>query len=391
MTQSKALDLPVELSFVIPCLNESLCLGSVLRECFSAGRNCDCTFEVLVADNGSTDGSVQIAQEFGARVVQVRRKGYGEALMAGIDASYGQFVIMGDADGTYAFSDAPLFLALLRAGNDLVMGNRFKGYIEKGAMPVLHQYLGNPVLSFLGRIFFGVPVGDFHCGLRAFSKSSICALNLRSSGMEFASEMVIKACLTGLSVQEVPTVLRLDNPLRRPHLRTWRDGWRHLRFMFSFSPKYSFIPLAIFFGFVSFAMLMMYAFELGSFTGVNTLVLASFTFVAFLSLVSEYLSSKASVVLSLRQGRSMRHSSTASISSLYSEHAINRLFRISASSFLVGLVVLLLAFCVLPPDPSLRGVSISLFVSFALVSVAFYSYLLASRLSTASALGLANR
>jgi len=388
MPHKETLNLAVELSFVIPCLNESLCLDSVLRECFAAGHDCGCTYEVLVADNGSTDGSVQIAQECGARVIHVRRKGYGEALIAGINASNGRFVIMGDADGTYAFSDAPLFLALLREGNDLVMGNRFKGNIEKGAMPLLHRYLGNPVLSFLGRVFFGVPVGDFHCGLRAFSKSSICALNLRSSGMEFASEMVIKACLAGLSVQEVPTVLRPDHPLRMPHLRTWRDGWRHLRFMFSFSPKYSFIPLAIFFGLVSFAMFMMYAFELGSFTGVNTLVLASFTFVAFLSLVSEYLSSKASVVLALRQGRPMRRASAVS---LYSENSINRLFRISASSFLAGLIVLLLVFCVLPPDPSLRVVSISLFVSFALVSVAFYSYLLASRLSTAAALGLANR
>jgi len=170
MNHNQALDCPVELSFVIPCLNESLCLGSVLQECFAAGRNCECTYEVLVADNGSTDSSVQIAQECGARVVQVRRKGYGEALIAGIDASRGQFVIMGDADGTYAFSDAPLFLARLRAGHDLVMGNRFTGHIEKGAMPVLHRYLGNPVLSFLGRVFFGVPVGDFHCGLRIFKK-----------------------------------------------------------------------------------------------------------------------------------------------------------------------------------------------------------------------------
>ena len=193
--------------------------------------------EVLVADNGSTDGSREIARSQGARVIDVPVKGYGNALIAGINAAKGEFVIMGDADDSYDFSDLDAFVAALRSGSDLVMGNRFKGSIEPGAMPPLHRYLGNPVLSFIGRLRYQSDVGDFHCGLRGFRRRAIQVLGLESGGMEFASEMVVKAELGSLEVVEVPITLRKDGRSRRPHLRTWRDGWRHLRFLLVSNPR----------------------------------------------------------------------------------------------------------------------------------------------------------
>jgi hypothetical protein len=196
--------------------------------------------EVVVADNGSTDGSQRLATDAGARVVAIRSKGYGNALMGGIAAARGKYVIMGDADDSYDFTNLMPFVTELRKGYDLVMGNRFKGGIEPGAMPKLHKYLGNPVLSFLGRLFFPSAIGDFHCGLRGFSRDSALALGLQATGMEFASEMVVKATLWGQKITEVPTTLKKDGRSRPPHLRSWRDGWRHLRFLLLFSPRWLF-------------------------------------------------------------------------------------------------------------------------------------------------------
>jgi glycosyltransferase involved in cell wall biosynthesis len=197
--------------------------------------------EVIVADNGSTDGSRELAAAAGARVVPVPLRGYGSALLAGIAAAKGEYVVMGDADGSYDFMAIDKFLAELRKGNDLVMGNRFRGGVAKGAMPFLHRWLGNPVLSFLGRLFFSSEVGDFHSGLRGFRRSSILALDLRTTGMEFASEMVVKASVQGLRITEVPVTLSPDKRDRPPHLRTWRDGWRHLRFLLLYSPRWLFL------------------------------------------------------------------------------------------------------------------------------------------------------
>ncbi|MBA2895520.1 glycosyltransferase involved in cell wall biosynthesis [Nonomuraea soli] len=196
--------------------------------------------EVLIADNGSTDGSQQLARDAGARVVHVDEKGYGNALMGGIRAARGKYVIMGDADDSYDFTALLPFVEQLRDGADLVMGNRFKGGIKPGAMPPLHRYLGNPVLSFIGRLFFPSAIGDFHCGLRGFRRDSILRLGLQTGGMEFASEMVVKSTLQGLDVREVPTTLSPDGRSRPPHLRSWRDGWRHLRFLMLYSPKWLF-------------------------------------------------------------------------------------------------------------------------------------------------------
>lgn len=197
--------------------------------------------EVLIADNGSTDGSQALALALGARVVSVPVRGYGAALIAGITAARGRYVVMGDSDESYDFSALDPYVQALRAGDQLVMGNRFLGGIRPGAMPLLHRYLGNPVLSFLGRLFFRVDIGDFHCGLRGFDRAAILSLGLRCEGMEFASEMVVKASLRGLRIAEVPTTLFPDGRDRPPHLRSWRDGWRHLRFLLLFSPRWLFL------------------------------------------------------------------------------------------------------------------------------------------------------
>lgn len=230
----------LELTVVIPCLNEALTIAGCVREAMAALADNHVEGEVVVADNGSTDDSVALATTAGARVVPIREKGYGYALRGGIAAARGRYIIMGDADGSYDFSHLPRFVDRLRAGADLVMGNRFQGGIQPGAMPWKNRYLGNPLLSFIGRLFFRTKIGDFHCGLRAFSAAAYRQMDLRTTGMELASEMVIKAELFGLRVEEVPTVLRRDGRDRPPHLRPWRDGWRHLRFMLLFSPRWLF-------------------------------------------------------------------------------------------------------------------------------------------------------
>jgi len=227
-----------ELTVLMPCLNEAETLAICIRKARASLATLGLDGEVLVADNGSTDGSQQIARAEGARVVPIPRRGYGAALRGGIEAARGRYVIMADADDSYALDDLGGFVSALRGGADLVMGNRFKGGIAPGAMPALHRYLGNPVLSFLGRTFFHIPVGDFHCGIRGFRRDRILALGMRTDGMEFASEMVVRASLNDLAITEVPTTLRPDGRSRPPHLRTWRDGWRHLRFLLAFSPRW---------------------------------------------------------------------------------------------------------------------------------------------------------
>lgn len=228
----------IELTVLMPCLNEAETVATCVRKANDFIRRIGVVGEVLVADNGSTDGSPDLAREAGARVVHISAKGYGSALAGGIESARGRYVIMGDADDSYDFSKLDSFLELLRAGNTMVIGHRFRGGIRPGAMPWLHRYLGNPVLSFLGRLFFSCPIGDFHCGLRGVDRSAALALGLSAPGMEFASEMIVKAALARWRIAEVPTVLWPDGRSRPPHLRSWRDGWRHLRFLLMMSPRW---------------------------------------------------------------------------------------------------------------------------------------------------------
>jgi glycosyltransferase involved in cell wall biosynthesis len=232
---------PIELSVVMPCLNERETVGVCIRKAMVALKDAGIPGEVIIADNGSTDGSVELAQAEGARVVNIEQKGYGSALKGGILAARGRYVLMADSDDSYDFGHAPRFVQQLRMGSDLVMGNRFQGGIKDKAMPFLHRYLGNPVLSGIGRLFFGSPCGDFHCGMRGFRRDSFLQMDIRSTGMEFASEMVVKATLMRMKVSEVPTTLNPDGRNRPPHLRTWRDGWRHLRFLLMYSPRWLFL------------------------------------------------------------------------------------------------------------------------------------------------------
>ncbi|HEY2336844.1 MAG TPA: glycosyltransferase family 2 protein [Burkholderiales bacterium] len=232
----------MELTILMPCLDEAATVARCVATARAFLERAGIDGEVLVADNGSKDGSQSLAERAGARVVGVRQRGYGAALRAGIEAAQGRYVIMGDADESYDFSRLEPFVEKLREGYPLVMGNRFTGGIEPGAMPPLHRYLGNPVLSLIGRVFFRIGVArDFHCGLRGFDRDRILSLGLKSPGMEFASEVVVKAALAGWRIVEVPTTLRPDGRGRPPHLRSWRDGWRHLRFLLLFSPRWLFL------------------------------------------------------------------------------------------------------------------------------------------------------
>lgn len=230
----------ITLSIVMPCLNERETLGTCIRKAHDYLIKNKIAGEIVIADNGSTDGSQEIASRMGVRLVNIEKRGYGSALMGGIEAAQGHFVIMGDADDSYDFSNLQDFMDALNEGFDLVMGNRFKGGIMPGAMPYLHRYLGNPVLSGIARLFFHSHIGDFHCGLRGFKKDSILSLNLQTTGMEFASEMIVKATMYGLTIKEVPTILYRDGRTRPPHLRTWSDGWRHLKFLLLYSPRWLF-------------------------------------------------------------------------------------------------------------------------------------------------------
>jgi glycosyltransferase involved in cell wall biosynthesis len=272
----------IEVSIVIPCLNESETIKECVMEAFQAIHETGFPGEVIVADNGSTDNSVDIARKAGARIVQILSKGYGHALQGGILAAQGKYVLMGDADGSYNFRELPNFLNKLAEGYDLVIGCRFPkcgGRIEAGAMPWKHRWIGNPILSALGKLFFSSQVDDFHCGLRAFRRESVLSLGLKTHGMEFASEMVVKASLKNLRITQVPITLRKDGRSGPPHLRSWRDGWRHLRFMLLYSPLWLFIFPGCFltvFGLIGFIILISAPVKVGFITfDLNSLLVVS--------------------------------------------------------------------------------------------------------------------
>lgn len=241
------MDNAVELTILMPCLNEAETLETCIKKAQSFLKDNNVNGEVLIADNGSTDGSREIAEKCGARMVPVAERGYGAALIGGCEAARGKYVIMGDADDSYDFIHLMPFLEKLREGYELVMGNRFKGGIAKGAMPPLHRYIGNPVLSFIGRLFYRSDIKDFHCGLRGYNRESIMKLGLQTTGMEYASEMVVKATLYKLKITEVPTTLSPDGRTRPPHLRSFHDGWRHLKFLLMHSPNWLFLYPGILF------------------------------------------------------------------------------------------------------------------------------------------------
>ena len=291
VTESDRTDKEIELSILMPCLNEAETIGACLKKATAFLARSKIRGEILVADNGSTDGSVLIAERLGARVIHVASRGYGAALQHGIDAARGRFIIMGDSDDSYDFSQLDGFIAKLRGGFDLVMGNRFHGGIAPGAMPPLHRYFGNPVLSFVGRTFFRMNVGDFYCGLRGFRRDSILRLGLISSGMEFALEMVVRASLAHLKIAEVPTTLSPDGRSRPPHLRTWRDGWRSIRFFLMFSPRWLFLYPGIallLLGLAASSLLLLGPLPIGPHVSVDlhTLVVAAMATIAGLQAIS---------------------------------------------------------------------------------------------------------
>lgn len=284
----------IELSIVLPCLNEELTVGTCVAQAQSFLAESGINGEVIVADNGSTDRSAEIAKGHGARVAHISNKGYGSALKGGFEVARGKFIIMADADESYDLVNLMPFVEKLRDGYDLVMGNRFKGGIKKGAMPWHHKYIGNPILSLTGQVFFRTPAKDFHCGLRGFSKDAIEKMDLQTSGMEFASEIVVKASILGMKVTEVPTTLSLDGRDRRPHLRSFRDGWRHLRFLLIYSPRWLFFypgifllllggaaSLVLFFGPVNTSLRL---FDFHSFILAGTVMMLGLTMLSFASI-----------------------------------------------------------------------------------------------------------
>jgi glycosyltransferase involved in cell wall biosynthesis len=350
----------MELTILMPCLNEAETIEVCVTKAVKYILDNSIDGEVLVSDNGSSDGSIEIAERAGARVISTLAKGYGSALLNGIDQAQGTYIIMGDADDSYDFSKLDEFVKRLRGGADLVMGNRFAGGIMPGAMPPLHRYLGNPVLSTIGRILFKSNVGDFHCGLRGFRKSSIQDLNLISTGMEFASEMVVKATLLGLRVEEVPTILHPDGRSGKPHLRTWPDGWRHLRFLFLYSPRWLFLYPGLLLFVVGLAMsarLSIGTLTLGSIVlDINTLLVSVGATIIGCQSTWFAVLSKA---VAMREGLLPTDDRIRRIQKSFS---LERLLVLSVGIFLVGLVGLVFAtgnwrnsdWGPLDPLPSLR-------------------------------------
>lgn len=325
----------MELTILMPCLNESrtlkICIDKAQK--FLADNNID--GEVLIADNGSTDGSQDIARNAGARVVDIEEKGYGSALIGGCNAALGKYVIMGDSDDSYDFSNLMPFVEKLREGYELVMGNRFKGGIEKGAMPPLHKYLGNPVLSTIGRILYKSPIRDFHCGLRGYNKESIQKLNLHTTGMEYASEMVVQATLHELKICEVPTTLKKDGRDRPPHLRSWSDGWRHLTFLLMHAPNWLFLyPGILLFlvGIFLSAKIIIDPIIINDITfDVNTLVYSAIATIIGFQLALFY-------VLTIKYATKTKLIPITKIDKRLIKFTMNRGIFIGAISFLIGLI-----------------------------------------------------
>jgi glycosyltransferase involved in cell wall biosynthesis len=284
---------PVQLTILMPCLNEAETLARCIEKAKLGLQRSGVRGEIVIADNGSTDGSQAIAEKAGVRLVPVKAKGYGSALIGGVKAAAGEWIIMGDADDSYDFSDVTGFVKKFQAGDELIMGCRLPvggGTIMPGAMPWKNRWIGNPVLSFIGRLFFKCPAHDFHAGLRGFTKTAFEKMDLQTTGMEFASEMVIKSTLKGLKISEVPITLHKDGRSRPPHLKPWRDGWRHLRFMLLFSPRWLFLVPGLLLsaaGFIFAAVLSFNDIKIGGATlDVGTLVVASMTIIVGFQLVA---------------------------------------------------------------------------------------------------------
>ena len=373
----------MDLTILLPCLDEAETLPTCIQKAQKSIKDLALDGEVLVADNGSTDGSQALAIRFGARVISVKQKGYGAALLAGIEAAKSEFIIMGDADDSYALDDISGFVSALRIGGaDLVMGNRFKGGIDKGAMPWLHQYLGNPVLSFLGRRFFGGNIRDFHCGMRGFRKSFVMRLGLNTTGMEFASELVVKSQFAGAKILEVPTKLKKDGRTRPPHLRTWRDGWRHLRFLLSFSPRVLFLYpglVSLVIGLVGLITLSRHSVALGGITfDVQTLIFSSGFFLIGQQLIWFAILAKGS---SVSRGLLPEDETWRRILAFFSKE---RNILIFIAIFLVGVALAVSSFLrwkstgfsLLNPDQSLRTALLALVCLYSGIQSIFFHFLL---------------
>ncbi len=372
----------IELSIVMPCLNEAETLETCINKAFTFLNKNQVIGEVVISDNGSTDGSQAIAVACGARLVHAEDKGYGAALQAGIEEAFGTYIIMGDADDSYDFKNLMLYLEKLRDGYDLVMGNRFKGGIKKGAMPFLHKYLGNPVLTYIGQLFFKTPIGDFHCGLRGFSKTAYMQMELHTTGMEFASEMVVKSSLRGLRITEVPTILSPDGRTRPPHLRTWRDGWRHLRFLLMFSPNWLFLYPGIFISTLSTVfgtMLLLNPLKLGNITfDIHTSIILSFMLIVGIQLIYFHFFVKIySVITKLTP-------ETDRFKKMFRYFNLERGLVIGLLSFLCGLILMLnnfhtwqsMGFSDLEPVTFVRKVLFSLIPLTLGIQIMIYSFML---------------
>ena len=325
----------MQISFVIPCLNESNTIVDVIKDCHFVGKQFE-SYEIIVSDNRSLDESAKLALANNAKVVHSKIKGYGSSLKEGIKHAKGKYIVIGDADLTYDFKQTIEFIKFLDKGFDMVIGNRFKGKIQKNAMPASHYYLGNPILSALGRSFFGISIGDFHCGLRALTRKSIIKLDLESNGMEFASEMLIKASLVGLKIGELPTNLRKSSNDRESHLRTWRDGWRHLKYMLSFAPNFNLLPSAIFLFVIGIVLISFYIKKFSIFWGTNTLLLSISLFILSFNIASDYILSREIIYNKYRINKFSKFSRISKITGL--NKGTDRLFKLSFISFILSIL-----------------------------------------------------